>query len=87
MKSNRFVSLTAAALFALSTVTSNAGTVAPPPASHSGAGAGFVWGVFGCAGSIIFTAYVAHVRHHRELTQQEAMTCGAIYWLNPKNHR
>lgn len=86
MKSTRFVSLTAAVFFALSTVTSKAGTVAPPPVSHSGAAVGFVWGIFGCAGSIIFTAYVAHVRHHRELTQQEAMTCGVTYWLNPRNH-
>jgi hypothetical protein len=39
--------------------------------------------IFGCAGSIIFTAYVAHVQRHRQLTQQEAMTCGLLYWFNP----
>lgn len=87
MKSSRLVSLAAAALLAVSTVTSDAGVVAPPPVTHSGAAPGFIWAIFGCAGSIIFTAYVAHLRHRRQLTQQEAMICGAVYWLNPKNHR
>ena len=86
MKSSRLVSLAASALLAFSTVTADAGAIAPPPTSHTGAGPTVVWVIFGCAGSIIFTAYVAHVRHKRELTQQEAMTCGFAYWANPKNH-
>lgn len=86
MKSSRLVSLAASALLAFSAVTADAGVVAPPPTSHTGAGPTVVWVIFGCAGSIIFTAYVAHARHHRQLTQQEAMTCGFAYWANPKNH-
>jgi hypothetical protein len=62
MKSSRLVSLAASALIAFSAVTADAGTIAPPPVSHTGAASGFVWAIFGCAGSIIFTAYVAQVR-------------------------
>jgi hypothetical protein len=88
MKSSRIVSLAASVLLAFSAVPADAGAVAPPPVSHhSGVGSTFVWVIFGCAGSIIFTAYVAHVRHRRQLTQKEAITCGAAYWMDPHNYR
>jgi hypothetical protein len=75
-------------LLTFSTAIADAGAVAPPPVTHhTGAGSTFVWVIFGCAGSIIFTAYVAHMRHHRQLTQKEAMTCGAAYWIDPHNYR
>jgi integral membrane sensor domain MASE1 len=84
MKSSRLVAVTASAMLALSTVTAGAGMPAPPPSTHSGhLNATPFWIIFGCAGSIIFTAYVAHVQRHRQLTQQEAMTCGLLYWFNP----
>jgi hypothetical protein len=84
MKSSRLVAVTASAMLALSTITTNAGFSPPPPTTHHGHinATGF-WIIFGCAGSIIFTAYVAHVQQHRQLTQQEAMTCGLLYWFNP----
>jgi hypothetical protein len=84
MKVSRRIAVTAAALLALSTMTAGAGTPTPPPTIHHGHinATGF-WIIFGCAGSIIFTAYVAHVQQHRQLTQQEAMTCGLAYWFNP----
>jgi hypothetical protein len=54
-----------------------------PPGSTSGSGAtGWVWGIFGCAGGIITAAMVKNWKRHKELTTQEAWTCGFLYWLN-----
>ena len=84
MKANKRVAVAAAALLALSTITAGAGAPAPTPTpNHGHLNATGFWIIFGCAGSIIFTAYVAHVQRHRQLTQQEAMTCGLAYWFNP----
>lgn len=87
MKSSRLVSLAAAVLFALSSATANAGFIVVPPTGNSNTGipAG-IWILFGCSGTIIFTAFVKHHRHHRELTPLEASTCGFAYWFNPQNH-
>jgi hypothetical protein len=87
MKASRLVSLTASALLAVSTVTAGAGTVRPMHTSSGHGTATGVWIIFGCAGSIILAAWVKNVRQHRELTQQEAMTCGLAYWLNAQNYR
>ncbi len=88
MKASRLVSLAASALLAVSTVTADAGMARVPPHTSSGHGtATGVWIIFGCAGSIILAAWVKNVRQHRELTQQEAMTCGLLYWFNAQNYR
>jgi hypothetical protein len=87
MKASRLVSLAASALLAFSTATASAGTARIPPHTSSGHGtATAVWVIFGCAGSIIFAAWVKNIRQHRELTQQEAMTCGILYWFTPQNY-
>jgi hypothetical protein len=86
MKSSRFIAMAASALLAVSTVTADAGRPAPPP-THGHFNPTAVWIIFGCASSIIFTAYVKHLKQHRELTQQEAMTCGLAYWFNAQNYR
>jgi hypothetical protein len=80
MKSSPLVCLAASALLALSTITTSAGPAAT--VRHGGhANATAVWIIFGCAGSIIFTAYAKHVMLQRELTALEAQTCGFAYWF------
>lgn len=86
MKSSRFVSLAAAALLAFSSATANAGVAVVTPAHNSSGFTTGIWILFGCSGTIIFTALVKHHRYHRELTPLEATTCGFAYWFNPRNH-
>jgi hypothetical protein len=39
--------------------------------------------IFGCAGSIIFSALFANYQQRRQLTWNEAASCGLLYWFNP----
>jgi hypothetical protein len=86
MKASRFVAVTASAMLALSTVT--AGTGGPPPPQHTGSfNPTVVWIIFGCAGSVVFTAIVKNAAQRQQLTALEAQTCGLAYWFNPQNYR
>jgi lipid-A-disaccharide synthase-like uncharacterized protein len=86
MKSSPLVCLALSVLLALSTVTTSAGPAATP--RHTGhAHATAVWIIFGCAGSIIFTAYLKHVAQHQQLTALEAETCGLAYWFRIQSPR
>ena len=46
--------------------------------THSG-GASVPWFVIGCAGGIILAALAANARDNRELTKEEAWTCGLLF--------
>jgi hypothetical protein len=45
--------------------------------------------IVGCASGIILAALAANARDHRELTAQEAWTCGILFWFSSprKMHR
>jgi hypothetical protein len=81
-KSRLLVGILAASLALSPAVVSASG---PPPAGKMfGTGAtGWVWGIFGCSGGIIFTALVANWQQNRQLTMNEAMTCGLLFWFTP----
>jgi hypothetical protein len=64
-----------------STLASANGCV-PPPIFHA-AGASVPWGVFVCPALIILSAAVVNARDHRELTSQEAWTCGVAGLFSP----
>jgi len=76
------------AALAISVVTTTVPTGAfayycPPktvgfPNGHSG-GASVPWFVIGCAGGIILAALAANARDNRELTKEEAWTCGLLF--------
>lgn len=83
MTGKKLTALAAAALMALSTISASGAVVATPPAHHTTVAKVAVWSIFGCAGDIIAAAWVAHVRFNRQLTANEAMTCGIGFWLNP----
>jgi len=50
--------------------------VVPVPGQHFSGGGAAPWIVIGCAGGIILAALAANYRDHRELTAQEAWSCG-----------
>jgi hypothetical protein len=58
-----------------------------PMGKHFGAGAG-PWLIFGCAGGIILAALAANARDNRELTAEEAWSCGTLFLVSqPKMAR
>lgn len=50
---------------------------------HFGGGGG-PWLIFACAGGIITSALVANATQNRELTWNEAASCGLLYWVNQR---
>jgi hypothetical protein len=48
---------------------------------------GWMWGVFGCSGGIIFSAMAANWQQNRQLTASEAATCGILFWFNPPKRK
>jgi hypothetical protein len=58
--------------------------ITPGAGKQFGAGsAGWVWAIFGCSSGIILAAMVANFQQHRQLTAQEAWTCGLLFWFTP----
>jgi hypothetical protein len=51
---------------------------------HGGIGP---WDTFGCAGGIIFSALAANYRDDRELTTDEAWSCGLLFWFSQPRGR
>jgi len=40
------------------------------------------WAVMGCPTGIVVSAVVANYRDNRPLTQEEAWSCGVLYWFS-----
>jgi hypothetical protein len=55
--------------------------VVPVGGTHFGTGSG-PWLIFGCAGGIIVAALAANSRDNRELTTEEAWSCGTLFWFS-----
>ena len=96
MKTNKLIAtaLAASLAFAVTATPSMAAQVpapAPAPVFHGkhfhGAGAGVVWGVIGCAGSIIVAAMQKNALGKGELTPQEAWSCGLLEYYNAATGR
>jgi hypothetical protein len=89
MKSKILVA-TLAASMVLSSTLEYAGvvTVVGVPGQKFGTGpTGWVWGIFGCSSGIIFAAMVANWQQNRQLTAQEAATCGLLFWFTPPKRK
>jgi hypothetical protein len=83
-----FITGVVAASLALSPATSFAGLGVVMAGKTFGAGAtGWVWGVFGCSGGIILAAMAANWQQNRQLTWNEAATCGILFWVNPAKRK
>src|SRR5271169_3278016 len=56
--------------------------VVPHGKVFGGGGSGAVWGIFGCASSIILAAMQKNALGKGELTPPEAWTCGLLEYYN-----
>ena len=85
MRTSKIIAVVLATALALPPAVSYGGTpvVRSPGVKFGTGGTGWVWGIFGCAGGIIFTAMVANWTQRRQLTLNEAATCGILFWFNP----
>jgi hypothetical protein len=91
MKKSKFVAIILAtavivslALATLSNSASAATCDGPCPLVGGGRvfGGATPWWMFVCPGGIVTAAVVKNARRNRELTTQEAWTCGFLYWWN-----
>jgi hypothetical protein len=75
------------AVLSFAATESYAGANPAPPVVHVASGSsGAVWvpwAIGGCVVDIFAAAAVAHWRDNRELTHQEAYTCGLLFWFEP----
>jgi hypothetical protein len=90
MKNRTLISAAVAAAMLVSTVSSSYAVYYCPPAKvftpgHSGSSA--PWFVIGCAGGIVLAALAANARDGRELTAEEAWTCGALFLASKPMHK
>lgn len=65
---------------ALSAAPANAARVIVPPSGtvHTGT----VYWILACPAGVVTAALVKNWKRHKELNQQEAWTCGLLYWWN-----
>lgn len=55
--------------------------------NHGGhSNATVVWTIIGCAGGVVFAALAANYRDGRELTANEAGSCGLLFLFSPPNN-
>jgi hypothetical protein len=74
------------ALLSFAATESYAGATVAPPLHAASGSSGAVWApwaIGGCVLDIFAAAAVAHWRDNRELTYQEAFTCGLLFWFEP----
>jgi hypothetical protein len=83
MKKSKILVAALAASLAFSSPIAYAGTVSPPGFTFGTGSTGWVWAIFGCSSGIILAAMVANFQQNRQLTAQEAWTCGLLFWFNP----
>ena len=91
MKTKKLIAATLAATMALAALPSAAHAVpvrvVPGPTFGGNPGIGF-WSIFACAGGIITSAMVANATQNRELTWNEAASCGVLFWFaQPKKKK
>ena len=83
-KSRLLIGILATSLALSPTLVSAGVKMVIVPGKHFGIGpTGVLWGIFGCSGGIIFAAMAANWQQNRQLTWNEAVTCGVLYWFTP----
>lgn len=81
MKRSKTIAAVAAGILAFSSMTATAGPLASS-APHSRTPAA-IWAIFGCTGGVVAAALVANYVQKRQLTWNEAATCGLLFWFTP----
>jgi hypothetical protein len=57
----------------------------PVPVPVGGSSAGHVYGIAGCVISLMIAATDKGNKYKKELTTDEALTCGLLYWVKEAN--
>lgn len=57
----------------------------PVPVPTGASGAGHVYGIASCVISLMIAATDKGNRYKKELTTDEALTCGLLYWIKESN--
>jgi hypothetical protein len=85
----KLITAALAASLALSPMPAFAGpAVVSQSGKTFGAGAtGWVWAIFGCSSGTILAAVVANWQQHRQLTWNEAASCGLLFWFTPPKRK
>jgi hypothetical protein len=83
MGKSRILAAALAIALTFSSTLALAGTAAVPGAKFGTGPTGWVWGIFGCSSGIILAAMVANWQQNRQLTANEAATCGILFWFAP----
>jgi len=81
MKRSRTIAAVAAGMLAFSSLTATAGPLAST-APHSRVPVA-VWAIFGCTGGVVVAALAANYAQRRQLTWNEAASCGLLFWFQP----
>lgn len=77
-----------AASIAFASTAAHAIIVVPPkPVPVTGGASSGAFGLVGCVLSIMLAAADKGNKYKKELTTEEAATCGLLYWINEANKR
>ena len=87
MRKSRTLTVTLMVIMALSSSNSFGSLAVPTPVVHNSSAPVVPYVIFGCAGSIIFAAFIANFQQKRQLTANEAATCGLLFWFTPPRPR
>ncbi len=89
MLKNKLTAIAVAVSIGLAPIVASAQPApAPVPVPVSGpAGVGYVYGLVGCVVSIMIAATDKGRKYKKELTTDEALTCGLLYWAKEANKK
>jgi hypothetical protein len=87
MLKNKLTAIAVAVSIGLAPVAASAQR-APVPVPVGGSGAaGGVYGLVGCVLAIMIAATDKGNKYKKELTTDEALTCGLLYWIKEANKK
>ncbi len=81
MARSRLLAFALATALAFAPAQSNAGIIVVPPVVAQGSSGTGVFGLVGCVVSLMIAATDKGNKYKQELTTDEALTCGLLYWI------
>lgn len=87
MLKNKLTAIAVAVSIGLAPIAASAQVRVPVPVPVGGSGAGHVYGLVGCVLSLMIAATDKGRKYKKELTTDEALTCGLLYWIKEANKR
>jgi hypothetical protein len=85
MLKNKITAVVVAAAIGLAPIAASAQGAPPPPAVGTNSAGAF--GLAGCVVAIMIAAIDKGNKYKKELTTDEALTCGVLYWVKEANRR